>query len=266
MPSSRSAAALALGAAAAQLFFAGGALADVTSCSLDSSQLSCHNTSKVTDTCCFNSPGGLLLQTQFWDTDPATGPSDSWTIHGLWPDNCDGTYASNCDPSREYSNITAILRAQGRTELLDYMQTYWKDDEGDDEGFWEHEWNKHGTCINTIEPSCYTDYYPQEEVGDFFQKVVDLFQGLDTYKALAAAGITPSSSKTYRLSELQDAISQANGGHTVMIGCDGNRLNEVWYYFNVRGNAITGTYVATDSGMSCFCKCCIRTANSRTAR
>lgn len=51
-----------------------------------------------------------------------------------------------------------------------------------------------------------------------------------------------------------------------MIGCDGNRLNEVWYYFNVRGNAITGTYVATDSGMSCFCKCCIRTANSRTAR
>lgn len=62
------------------------------------------------------------------------------------------------------------------------MQTYWKDDEGDDEGFWEHEWNKHGTCINTIEPSCYTDYYPQEEVGDFFQKVVDLFQGLDTYK------------------------------------------------------------------------------------
>lgn len=98
------------------------------------------------------------------------------------PDNCDGTYESSCDPSREYSNITAILQSQGRTELLSYMQTYWKDYQGDDESFWSHEWNKHGTCINTIEPDCYTDYYPQEEVGDFFQKTVDLFKGLDTYK------------------------------------------------------------------------------------
>jgi len=49
-----------------------------------SPQLSCHNTSAVADLCCFNAPGGELLQTQFWDTAPVTGPSDSWTIHGLW--------------------------------------------------------------------------------------------------------------------------------------------------------------------------------------
>lgn len=48
------------------------------------SQLSCHNTTVPTNLCCFNSPGGALLQTQFWDTDPVVGPSDSWTIHGLW--------------------------------------------------------------------------------------------------------------------------------------------------------------------------------------
>ena len=47
-------------------------------------QTSCHNTTAVSNTCCFNSPGGLLLQTQFWDTNPATGPTNSWTIHGLW--------------------------------------------------------------------------------------------------------------------------------------------------------------------------------------
>jgi ribonuclease T2 len=62
------------------------------------------------------------------------------------------------------------------------MQDYWVDINGDDESFWAHEWGKHGTCINTIEPSCYTNYSSQEEVGDFFQKVVDLFKGLDTYK------------------------------------------------------------------------------------
>lgn len=49
-----------------------------------SPQLSCHNTATVQDTCCFNSPGGQLLQTQFWDTNPPTGPVSSWTIHGLW--------------------------------------------------------------------------------------------------------------------------------------------------------------------------------------
>jgi hypothetical protein len=36
-------------------------------------QLSCHNTAAVADTCCFNAPGGKLLVTQFWDTDPSTG-------------------------------------------------------------------------------------------------------------------------------------------------------------------------------------------------
>ncbi|KAL2001813.1 hypothetical protein VTN02DRAFT_1188 [Thermoascus thermophilus] len=245
-PSTRSLGVLALGA----VRFFTGVLADAQSCPVDS-QLSCHGTSS--GTCCYNSPGGLLLQTQFWDTDPPTGPSDSWTVHGLWPDNCDGTYGANCDPSREYSNITAILQSQARTELLSYMQTYWKDNQGDDESFWSHEWNKHGTCINTIEPDCYTDYYPQEEVGDFFQKTVDLFKGLDTYKALSAAGITPSSSTTYHLSDIQNALSAAHGGHQVRLGCSNGELNEVWYFFNVKGNAITGEYVATDTVTDSSC-------------
>lgn len=47
-------------------------------------QLSCRNTTAVADTCCFNAPGGQLLLTQFWDTNPPTGPNNSWTIHGLW--------------------------------------------------------------------------------------------------------------------------------------------------------------------------------------
>jgi ribonuclease T2 len=62
-----------------------------------------------------------LVQTQFWDTSPSTGPSNSWTIHGLWPDHCDGTYDSNCDASRAYTNITAIIQSYGKTDLLSYM-------------------------------------------------------------------------------------------------------------------------------------------------
>lgn len=44
------------------------------------------------DTCCVETFGGLLLQTQFWNT--YTGledegqllPRASWGVHGLWPD------------------------------------------------------------------------------------------------------------------------------------------------------------------------------------
>jgi ribonuclease T2 len=81
-----------------------------------------------------------LLQTQFWDTSPSDGPVDSWTIHGLWPDHCDATYDSNCDASRAYTGIGTILQSFGATSILSYMQTYWKDQGGDDETFWEHEW------------------------------------------------------------------------------------------------------------------------------
>ncbi|KAJ5114324.1 Ribonuclease T2 [Penicillium alfredii] len=218
-----------------------GAVADLKTCP-SSSPLSCQASSQAS--CCFNSPGGALLQTQFWDTDPATGPSDSWTIHGLWPDNCDGTYESSCDSSRAYTNITDILKAQGRDDLLSYMQQYWVDINGDDESFWAHEWGKHGTCINTIDPDCYSDYSPQQEVGDFFQKVVDLFKGLDTYKALSDAGIKPSSSKTYSRSDIEAALSKLHGAEAY-IGCKSGKLNQVWYFFNVRGNAIDGKYQAT---------------------
>lgn len=68
------------------------------------------------------------------------------------PDNCDGSYEQYCDSSREYSNITAILKEQGRDELLSYMKTYWLDYHGDDESLWEHEFGKHGmsSIIQTL--------------------------------------------------------------------------------------------------------------------
>jgi len=61
------------------------------------------------------------------------------------------------------------------------MNTYWISDDESNEDFWEHEWSTHGTCINTLKPSCYSDYTTGEEAADFFEIVVNLFQTLDTY-------------------------------------------------------------------------------------
>ncbi|KAH0537493.1 hypothetical protein FGG08_005711 [Glutinoglossum americanum] len=243
LPSFRSLAKFALGSLQIGLGPSGRRASVAPACS--NPQLSCRNTTAVVDTCCFNAPGGQLLLTQFWDASPATGPSDSWTIHGLWPDHCDGTYDASCDPNRQYSNISEIIQHYGRQDLLDFMDKYWKDYQGCDASLWEHEWNKHGTCISTLSPSCYSDYVPQEEVVDFFYRAVQLFKGLDTYQILAAAGVVPSTSNVYTSQQIQDVISAATG-HTVTIGCRHGHFNEVWYHFNVRGSVRSGEFVATE--------------------
>ncbi|KAH9897871.1 ribonuclease T2 [Cubamyces lactineus] len=215
---------------------------------------SCHNTTRETDLCCFEAPGGLLLQTQFWDTDPSTGPSNSWTIHGLWPDNCDGTFSENCDPSRDYTDIAGLLQDQGASDTLSFMQEYWVDINGQNEQFWEHEWSTHGTCYSTLKPSCLPSGSPKgAEAVAFFQTVVKLFKTLPTYDFLSQAGITPSTSKTYSLSTLTDALRDATGV-TPALNCDGSNLNAIEWYFNVKGSLIDGEFVAIDAPSKGSCK------------
>ncbi|RPB00769.1 ribonuclease T2 [Choiromyces venosus 120613-1] len=215
-----------------------------TPASCSNTQISCRNTTAVPGACCFNHPGGQLLLTQFWDTNPSTGPVDAWTLHGLWPDNCDGTWEQHCDISREYTGIRESIQATGEIALLSYMDQYWKDYQGDDESLWKHEWDKHGTCINTLNTKCYQGYSAREEMIDYFQVTVDLFKTLDSYKMLAAAGITPSSTKTYTSAAIQDALT-ATHGFPVTIGCKNGEFNEIWYHYNVKGSLQTGEFIPT---------------------
>ncbi|KAF4504129.1 hypothetical protein G6O67_008740 [Ophiocordyceps sinensis] len=215
-----------------------------TSCPSDS-PLSCHNSSAVVDTCCFM-PAGQLLQTQFWDTNPPTGPSDSWTIHGLWPDNCDGSYPTACDSERVYTNLSDVLAADGARSTLDYMDRYWKAYRGADDDLWEHEWAKHGTCVSTLAPSCYgSGYRPGDEAVAYFVRTVGLFKTLPTHEWLAAAGIEPSYGRSYSRDDVQDALARRHGA-PVTLRCRGGSINEVWYHFNVRGSLQDGEFVASE--------------------
>ena len=131
------------------------------------------------------------------------------------------------------------------------MQTYWTDYQGNDETFWEHEWEKHGTCISTFDTKCYTGYTPQEEVRDFFNDTVQLYKTLPTYTWLANAGIVPSSSKTYTSAAVLKALNTPRGVNPY-ISCSGNNLNEVWYYFYLQGSVQTGKFEATDASAGTF--------------
>ncbi|KAJ7610812.1 ribonuclease T2 [Roridomyces roridus] len=204
---------------------------------------SCSNTSAISDQCCFETPGGLLLQPQFWDTDPSTGPSDSWTIHGLWPDNCDGTFEQNCDSSRAYTDIAGLLSAQGSSDTLDFMNTYWKNQGASDETLWEHEWAKHGTCMSTLETKCLPSGSAKgAEAVAYFNTVVKLFKTLPTYEWLKDAGITPSSSQTHTLADLTAAL-KAGFGSTPSLDCDSGAVYQVSYYYHLKGSVIDGTFV-----------------------
>ncbi len=223
---------------------------------------SCSIGSDTINTCCYESPGGLLLQTQFWDYNPATGPDDLFTIHGLWPDNCDGTYSQYCNANMEISDPKGILESTGQTELLSYMEYAWKDYQGNDSSLWLHEFNKHGTCISTLSPDCYTDGSSSSTTEaiidqiavDYYSTVVRLFKNLDTYKFFKNAGITPSSDTTYSYDALVSALSSGFDGKTAYIGCDkNNAISEVYYYYYVQGPIQYGTFKPIDSVTTSNC-------------
>ncbi|KAF8164481.1 ribonuclease T2 [Mycena galopus ATCC 62051] len=221
-----------------------GIISDISSGCPTTGVASC-GTPAGTNTCCFETPGGLLLQTQFWDTNPSDGPSNSWTIHGLWPDECNLSFQENCDPSRAYTGISSLMTAQGGASTLALMNTYWKNDpnDGTDEEFWEHEWETHGTCYSTLQTSCLPKGSAKgAEAVAFFETVVKLFLTLPTYEWLANQGITPSQTTTHTLASLTAAI-KAEYGFTPSFDCDGSDLNGASYYFHLMGSVIDGTFV-----------------------
>ncbi|KAG8949287.1 ribonuclease T2-like [Tulasnella sp. 424] len=225
----------------------------ITGCSTPHTQLSCHNTTIQENTCCFENPGGLIMQVQLWDTYPKTGADDEWTVHGLWPDNCDGTWGQFCDPSREYPSVTQVLKDNHRDDLLDWMGKHWLDQNGDNESFWEHEWNKHGTCMSTLEAKCMPKGSKNgTDAVAYFQTAINLHRAVPTYKILAAAGIFPSANKSYTYDELTSAVKKEMG-YIPAFDCDKNIIFEISYYYNLRGSVVDGTWQHIDAftGGSC---------------
>ncbi|KAF8539394.1 ribonuclease T2-like protein [Trichophaea hybrida] len=170
---------------------------------------------------------------------PSLGPEQPWTIHGLWPDFCDGTYPAYCDAACEYPSPVAVLESAGKHKLLRYMRKYWETnirDGVDDEAFWKHEFDKHGTCMSTLEPKCYGNGY-REGMEEWLKK----------------CGIVPSEAETYSRAEVVECLQEAFMV-TPFVGCDGEgRLNELWYYHWLRGKVLGGQYEETETTRESSC-------------
>ncbi|KAH7099934.1 ribonuclease T2 [Auriculariales sp. MPI-PUGE-AT-0066] len=239
---------------------------DLLQCLLSPPSFSCENKTDV-NTCCLPTQG-LVLQTQFWDTytgyeqDGQLLPKDSWTIHGLWPDNCDGSYESYCDLSRQYdpapspatvNNVTVPpytgpsvanwINQFGRKDLLDYMNKYWIAQNQPNWWLWAHEYSKHATCFTTFDTKCYgKNYKEHEELINYYDTTIQAFKQYPTFKWLAKKGIIPSNSTTYTRDQILGALEAATGV-TPYIGCSKTgAFQEVWYYSHSFGAPQLGIF------------------------
>ncbi|KAF1983703.1 ribonuclease T2 [Aulographum hederae CBS 113979] len=278
-------------------------------CVLEPTLLSCSAATYEpgVDTCCAETFGGLVLATQFWNTytvlqdEGQKLPKNSWTLHGLWPDFCNGSYTQYCDLNRQYDpepspnttnglpsgtpvppykgpSIATFLKPFGKFDLLAWMNTYWVNRDGPNADFWGHEFSKHATCFSTFDVPCYgPSYKKHEDVVDFFETAIMYYLRLPTFKWLKQGGVTPSNSTQYTLSDFQ-GILKGKYGATPYIGCSGPRFNtteagkgssdtgrteisEVWYYSHVKGRTQEGRSVPVEVSPT-FTTTCAKTAKA----
>ncbi len=82
----------------------------------------------------------------------------NYTIHGLWVDYQRGGYPQFCKPS-SFNKIDLL-------PLQPDLNQVWPSCNGDNSRLWEHEWKKHGTCIEKSANMSLIEY---------FQKTLDLY-------------------------------------------------------------------------------------------
>jgi ribonuclease T2 len=81
------------------------------------------------------------------------------------PGYCNGKFPQFRDGRREYSNIAGILSEAGAQDTSILCKTIGRAKMVTTS--WSHEWDKHDTCIDTLEPSSLNDY-KCKEVPIFF--------------------------------------------------------------------------------------------------
>jgi ribonuclease T2 len=151
----------------------------------------------------------LILVEQWPATNGISTKNNAFTLHGLWPSRT-GTnvanYPCNC------TNQTFIESAVSSIESQ--LNKYWISNTGDNVEFWTHEYEKHGTCAESID-SLSTEL-------KFMSGALQLRSQLNTVGMLQAGGITPSSTATYTIDVFEAAVDLRTIFH-----CKNSEITEV---------------------------------------
>lgn len=142
-----------------------------------------------------------LLFVQIWPGSWMDGNVDYWGIHGIWPNDNNGSYPVFC-PGKQFQE-------KNITTLEPLLEKYWTDYKNP-VNFWKHEYNKHGVCAHS-DPPLDTEY-------KFFLTGLQLREQMDLYNILANSGIVPSNSRTYTMDQITSVIKK-NITYTPLVYC-----------------------------------------------
>lgn len=163
-----------------------------------------------------------------------------WTVHGIWPSEGSTKGPNYCDNSWPFD-------ASKIQNLLPQMESQWPNlfTDTDPDSFWDHEWVKHGTCAASL-PSIKGEQ-------KYFSAGLSFNKKYSIDSALAKKGIVPSSSKTYAVQDVANAL-QDEFKFSTCLGCK---------YTRDLGQMLYQIYICLDKNLSIIdCPICQRSCRS----
>jgi ribonuclease I len=149
-----------------------------------------------------------------------------WNQHGLWPNQWHTFNIPGCSNEPwDSSKFNAVEMKQ--------LISFWDGMYSADNGFWSHEWTKHGKCWDAnkgdltkmshdlqhhIKNSREDLAAGKSQEVDYFQTVYLVQKPLDFYQVLENAGITPGT-ETYTFDAIKSALQTGFGVQNMDIIC-----------------------------------------------
>ena len=116
--------------------------------------------------------------------DPNPYWTENFTIHGLWPQYTTTGYPSYC--STETFDTDVPLDIGWDTMITYYPDVKYEETDPDYDSFWEHEWDKHGTCSGLSQ----YDYFQQAILlAETFTTPEVLHKYINTTNSLSASDL-----------------------------------------------------------------------------
>ena len=118
----------------------------------------------------------------------------TWTVHGIWPTLGNTKHYPECCNSTYKFNCNEVQPIMGQLDM------FWPNLNAREKHceFWKHEWEAHGTCA--------LNFPPLRGEYKYFHRGLLLNQQYNLGTLLRAHDIVPSDSRTYKVSDVRNAI------------------------------------------------------------